>query len=106
MDRHPARLVEIARRYVWWSTPEQTISGNMPRLVAQVMEMGTWQDAHELLNLLGRGAFESVLRDPPPGVFSPKSWVFWHHRLGLGEAPELEPGRRIPEETQFRAAGR
>ena len=46
--------------------------------------MGTWEDAHALLRILGREAFVSVLRAPPPGVFSPHSWSFWHLRLGMG----------------------
>jgi hypothetical protein len=88
------RLAKIARRYAWWSEPKRTLAENMPRLIAQVMEMGTWEDAHDLLDIVGSDAFKNVLHHPPPGVFSPKSWVFWHRRLGLGEAPEL-PRRRI-----------
>jgi hypothetical protein len=99
MNPFPSRLIEIARRYVWWSTPEQTLADNLPRLVAQAMELGTWEDAHALLDMIGRDAFVDVLRHPPAGVFSPKSWSFWHHRLGLGEAPELETRRRLPAEA-------
>ncbi|HEY3776818.1 MAG TPA: hypothetical protein VGL35_02040 [Rhizomicrobium sp.] len=92
-------LLRIARRYIWWSAPEETVSKNLPRLVAQVMELGTWEDSHELLGLLGREAFVDVLRHPPPGVFSPKSWSFWHYRLGLGAPPEYPRGRIIPQNT-------
>jgi hypothetical protein len=106
MKSDPSPLVRIARRYVWWSAPERTIAENLPRLIAQVMEMGTWKDAHELLALLGGDAFENVLRHPPPSVLSPKSWVFWHHRLGLGEAPELATKRNIPNEVQSGASAR
>lgn len=101
-----ARLLQIAERYVWWSAPDKTLSENLPRLIAQVMEMGTWEDAHELLALVGREAFIDVLRDPPAGVFSPKSWTFWHVRLDMGQAPELKTGRTIPVETRSGAAGR
>jgi hypothetical protein len=96
------RLTQIARRYAWWSEPERTLADNMPRLVAQVMEMGTWEDAHALLDIVGAHAFRSVLHQPPPGVFSPKSWVFWHRRLGMGEAPELKSGREIPPQSEHR----
>jgi len=106
MKPHPSRLLELARRYVWWSAPENIVAENMPRLIAQVMELGTWEDAHALLDLVGREAFVGVLRRPPLGVFSPRSWVFWHHRLDLGDAPQLETARRIPHAAQLRAAGR
>ena len=106
MHDNAGRLERIARRYAWWSEPERTLTDNMPRLIAQVMEMGTWEDAHTLLDIVGQDAFRSVLRQPPPGVFSPKSWVFWHRRLGLGEAPELKSGRDIPSKAENRAADR
>lgn len=99
MISSPSPLAELARRYVWWSAPEETVATNLPRLVAQVMEMGTWEDAHALLDLLGQDAFVEVLRCPPVGVFSPKSWTFWHCRLGLGEPPEYPAGRRIPQDA-------
>jgi hypothetical protein len=74
------------------------VPDNLPRLVAQAMQLGTWEDAHELLQLVGRDLFVEVLHAPPPGVFSAKSWTFWHRRLGLGEPPELPVGRRVPAE--------
>ena len=99
MTSPPSLLLELARRYSWWSAPEETVVSNLPRLVAQVMEMGTWDDAHALLDSLGAEPFREVLRQPPPGTLSPKSWAFWHYRLGLGEAPEYPAGRKIPLEA-------
>ncbi|HEY5049064.1 MAG TPA: hypothetical protein VII49_13700 [Rhizomicrobium sp.] len=95
MKADSERLYLLARRYVWWTPPERTVPENLPGLVAQVMEMATWEDAHELLGLLGRGAFEKVLHSPPAGILSPKSWTFWHHRLGFGEPREAAPVRII-----------
>lgn len=91
-----ARLTGLARRYVWWSPPEVALSDRR-RFVAQVMALGTWDDAHWLLRHLGTDAFVEVLRAPPPGVLSPRAWHFWHRRL-LGQAPPtpLPPGRSIP----------
>jgi hypothetical protein len=91
-----SRLLALAQRYVWWSARETTLRDDLPRLVAQVMEMGTWEDAHELLRIVGPGAFADVLRAPPPGLFSPRSWAFWHIRLRLGEPPPLPRGRNLP----------
>lgn len=104
---HPEkdRLTALAQRYVWWSPPERTLQSNMSRLVAQVMEMGTWDDANELLAILGPDAFVDVLRSPPPGILSPRSWSFWHLRLGLGEPPALPAGRTIPDSATHDARG-
>ncbi|HWE05877.1 MAG TPA: hypothetical protein VG274_04160 [Rhizomicrobium sp.] len=92
------RLLELARRYVWWSPPDRFVSENRSRIIAQVMEIGTWEDAHALLNEVGRSAFVNVLRDPPPGGLSTRSQAFWHHRLGLGGAPGPKAARRIGPE--------
>ncbi len=76
------RLNELAAKYVWWTEPERTVTGNLSGLVAQVMELGTWKDAVWLNRSLGDEAFKAVLASPPPGM-SRKSWLFWHYRLGM-----------------------
>ena len=47
-------LVRLARKYIWWTDPVEIITNNLPRLVASVMELGTWEDAEELRELLTR----------------------------------------------------
>lgn len=90
------RVEQLARRYMWWNAPAEAVADRR-RLVAQVMALGTWDDAHWLLRHLGPEPFLDVLRSPPPGVLSPKAWYFWHRRL-LNQAPEtdLPPGRHLP----------
>lgn len=91
-----AEMRALARKYIWWTDPDTTLS-DLDRLIAQVMAEGTWQDAHRLLQRAGKERFLKVLRSPPPGVFSPKAWYFWHLRL-LGHPPEAPrpPVRQIP----------
>jgi hypothetical protein len=50
------------------------------RVIAQVLEFGD---------------FDSVLRRAQPGWFSPRSWSYWHLKLGLsasGAVPPLPQG--------------
>lgn len=90
-------LVQLARRYVWWSPPESALADRR-RFVAQVMALGTWEDAHALLRLLGPEAFLEVLRSPPPGVLSARSWWFWHRRLlHRDPATPVPPSRMLPD---------
>lgn len=88
-DRHHA----LARKYMWWNAPEQSLCEGPRRLIAQVMELGTWDDAHALLEAVGENAFREVLAAPPPGILFEKSWTFWHHRLRLGAHTRPAPKR-------------
>jgi hypothetical protein len=86
----PARespLLRLAAKYVWGTPPDVVVSSGMRGLVANVMELGTWEDAAELLRLVGRERFLDVSRAPPPGVISDRSLAFWHYRLGGTGAP-------------------
>jgi hypothetical protein len=76
------RLLELAAKYVWWTSPDITVSENIDKLVANVMELGTWDDAVALLDTIGADPFLEILDAPPIGVISDKSLAFWHHRLG------------------------
>lgn len=83
------RLLELAAKYVWWTSPDITVSANIDKLVANVMELGTWDDAVALLDIVGPDPFLALLDAPPPGIISDKSLAFWHHRLGRhGAAPK------------------
>ena len=71
------RLLCVAQRVFWWGKPEEWLE-DTPRFVAQVMAFGDWEDVRTTYNLLGKGAFVDVLKNPPAGVFDQKSWTFWH----------------------------
>ncbi len=81
-------LRALASRYVWWLSPDEALA--RPNFVAtQVMEMGDYDDVLKLEATLGREALVRALRQAEAGRFSERSWIYWHHRLGLY-------GRRIP----------
>jgi Nucleotidyl transferase AbiEii toxin, Type IV TA system len=40
-------------------------------------------------------AFRAVLAHPPPGIFDPRSWAYWHVVFGLQPPPDL-PRRELP----------
>jgi len=92
----PERLKFLAAKYLWWIPPAQAV--RMPeRIVAQVMNLGDYDDVQTLTEELGEDYLRHVLQHADAGVFSRKSWDFWHYRLGLampGEVPDL-PQRRI-----------
>jgi hypothetical protein len=79
---HQEALLRLAERYVWWTKPDMVVARGLPRLVVSVMELGTWEDAHELLDIVGPQMFIDVLKAPPPGIISAKSLAFWLNPCG------------------------
>ena len=81
-------LRALAKRYVWWLSPGQALA--RPNFVAtQVMEMGDYDDVLKLEATLGQKALVRTLCQAEAGRLSERSWIYWHHRLGVA-------GSRIP----------
>lgn len=96
-DARDAALRRLAARYVWWKPPEEA-RADLRRLAAQVMNLGDFDDVQQLVALVGEDYLADVLRTAEAGDFEPRSWRYWHYRLGLatdGTAPPL-PTRRLP----------
>lgn len=90
-ERLSRELEETARRLVWWKPPAETLADPM-RLLAQVMVYGSAEDIAVARRHFTDDAFEAVLKHPPPGVFDPRSWAYWHVVFGL-DPPKQIPGR-------------
>ena len=92
-SERPGELAEIADRLVWWKPPAEAMT-DPRRLPAQVMVYGTAEDIVAARRHFPESAFRDVLADPPPGLFDPRSWAYWHAVLGLGLPGEI-PGRNL-----------
>ena len=83
-------------KYIWWKTPEEAL--RYPhRLIARVMDRGTWDDVCALISIVGKEKLLDVLNHAEAGEFDPKSWAYWHYRLTdieLGQVPPM-PERRF-----------
>jgi hypothetical protein len=87
-------LEKVAARLFWWKTPAEALA-YPNRFLAQVMTYGTIEDLAIVRRHFPESAFRDVLADPPPGVFDPRSWSYWHVRFGLEQPREL-PLRILP----------
>jgi hypothetical protein len=77
-------LRTLAARYVWWKTPEEAML--FPdRVAAQVMNLGTLEDAAQMAEATGEDYLRGVLRRAEAGQLNARSWHYWHYRLGLAE---------------------
>jgi hypothetical protein len=87
-------LRDLARRYVWWLSPEAALRS--PSLVlCQVLQLGTAEDVRSARRVLGDDALRAALRAAPAGVIDARSWSYWHLVLFGGPAPP-PPRRPLP----------
>lgn len=94
-----SELVErLASKYIWWKGPREAVS-RPERVIAQVMNIGDYDDVLALVREAGVSYLREVLTHAEPGQFNARSWAYWHYRLGLsdpGKVPAL-PVRRLPD---------
>ncbi|MGB3225585.1 MAG: hypothetical protein WBB23_22540 [Desulforhopalus sp.] len=75
-------LQSKAANYIWWKTPEEAIE--FPLLVlGQVMDLCNWGDLIDLEKTFSKEELLSFLEDAEAGQLRPRSWNFWHIRLGF-----------------------
>src|SRR5215216_1608398 len=91
-------IAELGRKYVWWEPV-----GGRPhaedRIIAQAMDLGTFDDIRRMEEAIGSARLAEVMLQAQPGWFSDRSWEFWHGRLSLAlgkEIPEEPPRRSLP----------
>jgi hypothetical protein len=83
-------LKPLARKYVWWKTPDEAVS--MPlRVIAQVMNIGDYADVQALAAEVGDDVLREVLSRAEAGQFNERSWSYWHYRLGLASVDHVPP---------------
>jgi hypothetical protein len=93
-DERGALLAELAGRYVWWSDAHQA---DPMRTVAQVMELGTYEDIRRLEAAFAPEELRDAMVRAPAGAIGPRSWDFWRGRLRFaGAAPIAESPPRRP----------
>lgn len=83
-------LAALARKYVWWKSPEEALA-QPERVIAQVMDIGDFDDMRSLASQLGDDALRDVIAHAQAGWFNPRSWAYWHYRLGLCEVEQVPP---------------
>ena len=83
-------LRHLAAKYVWLKTPDDAVA--IPdRVIAQVMDIGDYADVQALAEQVGDDRLREVLRSAEIGQFNPRSWHYWHHRLGLAGVDRVPP---------------
>lgn len=86
-------LNQLIKRYVWWETVAWGYAH--PKIfLANIMNLGSWDDLQLLRQLIGDAPLKITLQDAPSGYFNYRSWDYWHHKFNLLPIPLL-PERRL-----------
>ena len=91
VDGLPADLAaELERRFFWWE-PVGSQPRSLARILAQAMNLATFDDVRRLEKALGPDRLAKAMCEAEPGWFNERSWEFWRGRLALAT------GRAIPD---------
>ena len=93
LDAHdlPADLAtDLESRFFWWE-PVGSQPRSHARILAQAMDLGSFDDVRRLEKTLGPDWLLEAMLGAEPGWISERSWEFWRGRLMLAT------GRAIPE---------
>ena len=85
-----AILKRFAVKYVWWKTPDEALR-QPERIIAQVMNIGDYDDVVEMAEKIGEDRLRRVLPHAEIGQFNERSWAYWHYRLGLAQPEQAVP---------------
>ncbi|MGH9893896.1 MAG: hypothetical protein ACREA0_18310 [bacterium] len=85
-------LWQFAAKYIWWKTPREALR-YPERVIAQVMDIGDYDDVQKLVGQLSTEYLRQLLIRAEIGQFSPRSWAYWHYRLGLAAPLKVLPVR-------------
>lgn len=94
-DAAAEAVARFGRKYVWWRAV-----GDEPhseeRVIAQTMDLGTYDDILLLEQSVGRMRLTDVMLRAEPGWISDRSWEFWRGRLSFATGvaiPQSAPRR-------------
>jgi hypothetical protein len=95
-DASKETIAGFGRKYLWW----QPVGGqphSEDRIIAQTMNLGTYDDILLLEQTVGKMRLVEIMLTAEPGWFNNRSWEFWRGRLSFST------GAAIPHEAPRRA---
>lgn len=93
----PDVIAEFGRKYLWWE-PVDGQPHSEDRIIAQTMNLGTYDDILLLEQAVGQPRLVEIMLHAEPGWISDRSWEFWRGRLSLATSmpiPDKPPRRNF-----------
>jgi hypothetical protein len=88
-------IAEFCRKYLWWE-PVGGQPHSEDRIIAQTMNLGTYEDILLLERAIGKPRLVEIMLRAEPGWISDRSWEFWRGRLSFATGaaiPQRAPRR-------------
>ena len=83
-----SELLEVARRVIWFEEAEQALSDSI-RFIIYAMNYATYGDMQVIRRYVSDDALRESSQRASPGIIDPRSWAYWHLKLGQFPAPEM-----------------
>ena len=90
-------IAEFGRKYLWWE-PVGDRPHSEDRIIAQTMNLGTYDDILLLEQTVGSARLVEIMLHAEPGWISDRSWEFWRGRLSFATGaaiPNKAPRRTL-----------
>jgi hypothetical protein len=100
-DVSQAVIAEFGRKYLWWE-PVGALPHSEDRIIAQTMNLGTYDDILLLEQMIGKSRLVEIMLRAEPGWLSDRSWEFWRGRLSFATGaaiPDKAPRRSFDAAT-------
>jgi hypothetical protein len=95
-DASRETIAEFGRKYLWWE-PVGRQPHSDDRIIAQTMNLGTYDDILLLEQTVGKFGLVGIMLRAEPGWISDRSWEFWRGRLSFAT------GAAIPDKAPRRS---
>jgi hypothetical protein len=89
-------IAEFGRKYLWWE-PLDGQPHSEDRIIAQTMNLGTYDDILLLERTVGKSRLVEIMLRAEPGWIGDRSWEFWRGRLSFAT------GAAIPDKAPRRS---
>ncbi len=83
-----AELEQVARRVIWFEDPAEALSDPV-RFIAYAMTYAVHEDMNVIRRHVSDDELREALNNAPPGIIDPRSWNYWHLKLGQYPAPKM-----------------
>jgi hypothetical protein len=90
-------IAGFGRKYLWWNPSGGSPPHSEDRIIAQTMNLGTYDDILLLEQVVGRARLAEIMLHAEPGWLNDRSWEFWRGRLSFAT------GAAIPNQAPRRA---